>query len=162
MNNDERTTGSGAHGQHNHGQDHQHHGHQGRTEGEEVIQLREEELVPTKQAVQAGEVELRKTVHEEQREIPVNVAHEEVTIERRPVDRPVSGEIGDMQDESVRVPVYEEQVQMQRQGRVAEEVVIGKDVVQEQGTVAGTVRREDIEVVDDIDSNLHRDVDTSR
>lgn len=129
-------------------------------EGQQVIELREEEVVPVKQAVQAGEVEVRKVVHEEQREIPVNVAREEVRIERHAVDRPLSGDVGDMQDEVVRVPVYEEQVELQRQGRVAEEVVIGKEVQQERQTVTGTVRREDVEVVDDTDVRVRGDVRT--
>jgi len=127
-------------------------------EGEQVIELREEEVVPVKQAVQAGEVEVRKTVHEEQREIPVDVAREEIRIDRHPVDRPVSGDIGDMQDETVRVPVYEEQVELQRQGRVAEEVVIGKETTQQQQNVTGAVRREDVEVVNDTNVRTRGDV----
>jgi uncharacterized protein (TIGR02271 family) len=111
------------------------------------IQLREEELHATKQAVQAGEVEIRKTVHEEQRQIPVDLRHEEVYVERRQVDQPISGEITDAQDEVIRIPVYEEQVQVTKQGRIAEEVVIGKNVEQERQVVSGTVRREDVEVV---------------
>jgi len=130
------------------------------SEGEQVLQLHEEEIVPVKQAVQSGQVEVRKTVHEEQREIPVNVAREEVTIERRAVNEPVSGDIGEMRDEVIQVPVYEEQVQLQKQGRVAEEVVIGKNVQQDQQTVTGTVRREDVEVVDDGNTRVRGDVET--
>jgi len=110
------------------------------------LQLREEQLTATKQARQAGEVQVHKTVHEEQQQIPVNLRHEEVTIERHAVDRPVGGEIGDLQDETIRVPVYEEQAQLTKQGRVAEEVVINKDVVEQQQTLQGTVRREDVEL----------------
>jgi len=119
----------------------------GRTADEMRVQLREEELIPTKQAVQAGEVELRKTVHEEQREVPVNLQREQVTIERHAVDRPLGeGEFGDLRDETIDVPVYEERAELQKRGRVAEEVTIGKDVTQEQQTMRGTVRREDIDV----------------
>lgn len=131
------------------------------------IQLREEELHATKQAVQAGEVEIRKTVHEEQRQIPVDLRHEEVYVERRQVDQPISGEITDAQDEVIRVPVYEEQVQVTKQGRIAEEVVIGKNVEQERQVVSGTVRREDIEVVNTDglevrgDAQVRGDVDAS-
>jgi len=110
------------------------------------LHLREEQLTATKQARQAGEVQVHKTVHEEQQQIPVNLRHEEVTIERHAVDRPVSGEIGDLQDETIRVPVYEEQAQLQKQGRVTEEVIINKDVVEQQQTLQGTVRREDVEL----------------
>lgn len=120
----------------------------GRNADELRVQLREEELIANKTAQQAGEVQLRKTVREEEREIPVNLRHEEVTIERHAVNRPLGeGEItGDMQNEVINVPIYEEQAQLQKQGRVAEEVIINKDVVQEQQTLRGSVRKEDIEV----------------
>jgi len=112
------------------------------------LQLREETLTATKQAVQAGEVEVRKVVHERQEQIPVNLTHEEVYVERHAVDRPVApGEINDMQDEVIRVPVYEEQAQLQKQARVREEVEIGKRGVQEQQTLTGTTRHEHAEVV---------------
>lgn len=138
-----------------------------RNDEEMRIQLREEELSAQKRAVQAGEVEVRKTVHEEQRQIPVDVRHEEVYVERRQVDQPISGEITDTQDEVIRVPVYEEQVQVTKQGRVAEEVVIGKNVEQERQVVSGTVRREDVEVVETgnlearRDTNARNDVDVN-
>lgn len=130
------------------------------TANELRLQLREEELHATKQAVQAGEVEVRKTVHEEQRQIPVDLKHEEVYVERRQVDQPISGEITDAQDEVIRVPVYEEQVQVTKQGRIAEEVVIGKNVEQERQVVSGTVRREDVEVVNTGDVEVRGDMQT--
>lgn len=130
------------------------------TANELRLQLREEELHATKQAVQAGEVEIRKTVHEEQRQIPVDLKHEEVYVERRQVDQPISGEITDAQDEVIRVPVYEEQVQVTKQGRIAEEVVIGKNVEQERQVVSGTVRREDVEVVNTGDVEVRGDMQT--
>jgi len=119
----------------------------GRNADQMRVELREEELVANKTAQQAGEVQLRKTVREEEREIPVNLRHEEVNIERHAVNRPLrEGEIGDLQDETISVPVYEEQAQLQKQGRVAEEVVINKDVVEDQQTLRGTVRKEDIDI----------------
>lgn len=112
------------------------------------VQLREETLTPVKQNVQAGEVELHKVVHERQQEVPVTLTHEEVYVERHAVDRPAtSGDITDMQDEVIRVPVYEEQAELQKQTRVREEVNIGKKAVQEQQTLAGTARHEHVEVV---------------
>jgi len=111
------------------------------------VQLREEQLSATKTSNQAGEVQLHKVVHEKEQEIPVTLRHEEVTIERHAVDRPVEGgEITDLKDEVIRVPIYEEQAQLQKQGRVAEEVVIGKEVREEQQTLRGTTRHEHLEV----------------
>ncbi|HEX8220819.1 MAG TPA: YsnF/AvaK domain-containing protein [Chloroflexia bacterium] len=111
------------------------------------LQLREETLTPVKQAVQSGEVQVQKVVHERQQEIPVNLRHEEVTIERHAVDRPAtSDELSDMTDQVISVPVYEERAELQKQARVREEVTIGKQAVEEQQTLTGTTRHEHLEV----------------
>jgi len=120
---------------------------QGNNAEQNRVQLREETLSATKQATQAGEVELHKVVHEKEQQIPVNLAHEEVTITRHAVDRPLqAGEITDLKDEVIRVPVYEEQAQLQKQARVREEVEIKKQVVNEQQTLSGTTKHEHLEV----------------
>jgi uncharacterized protein (TIGR02271 family) len=140
----------------------------GWNEDELRVQLREETLQPVKQAVQKGEVQLNKTVHERQQEVPVNLRREEVYVNRQAVDRPASpGEIGDMQDEVVRVPVYEEQAELQKQARVREEVNIGKRAVEEQQTLTGTTRHEHLEVNEtgnaqiegNVQGDVNRDVD---
>jgi len=111
------------------------------------VQLREESLTPTKQAVQTGEVGVRKTIREEQHEVPVNLVHEEVIVERRAVDRPADpSELGDMREETMTVPVYEERADLQKQARVYEEVTLRKQPVQEQRTVTGTTRREEMDL----------------
>jgi len=112
------------------------------------LRLHSEELSATKTAQQAGEVEVRKVVHEREEQIPVNLRHEEVYVERRAINEPANpDEIRDMQDEVIRVPVYEEQAQLHKQARVTEEVTIGKNVVEEQQNLSGTVRHEHAEVV---------------
>ena len=114
------------------------------------VQLRDETLTPVKEAQQSGEVQLRKVVHERQVEVPVTLRQEEVIIERVPVDREVSaaeaGEITEMGDQVIRVPVYEEQVELQKSTRVREEVTIGKRAVEQQQNVSGTTRHEHLEV----------------
>jgi uncharacterized protein (TIGR02271 family) len=133
-----------------------------RDQGPQKVQLREEQLTATKQPVQTGEVNLHKTVHEEEHEVPVNLKHEEVVVNRQAVDRPAEpGQIGDMQDEVIRVPVYEEQAQLQKQARVREEVEVEKRAVNEQQTMTGTTRREDLQVERSGDVNVHGNVDTT-
>jgi hypothetical protein len=56
-------------------------------EGQEAVQLREEELVANKQRAETGPVQIGKEVVSEQRTLDVPVTREEVTIERHPVDR---------------------------------------------------------------------------
>jgi uncharacterized protein (TIGR02271 family) len=96
----------------------------------------------------------------------VELRREEVTIDRRPVDRPLGpGETADVGDEVISVPVYEERADIRKEGRVVEEVVIDKDVSQEQQTLAGTVRREELDVDQAGDVEVRGDVnvrDTQR
>jgi uncharacterized protein (TIGR02271 family) len=130
----------------------------GRAQTAEDLRLRlhSEELSATKTAQQAGEVEVRKVVHEREQQVPVNLRHEEVYIERRAVNEAANpDDIRDMQDEVIRVPVYEEQAQLQKQARVTEEVVIGKQAVEEQQTLSGTVRHEHVEVANSGDIQVH-------
>ena len=58
------------------------------------------------------------------------------------------------QSGTIEVPVYGEEVDMQKRARVVEEVEISKDAVQETRQVSGTVRREDVEVVDETGGNV--------
>lgn len=110
------------------------------------VQLRDESLSAVKQNVQAGEVELHKVVHEKQEQVPVTLRHEEVYIERTPVDRPAGPNDVDMTDQVISVPVYEEQAELQKQARVREEVNISKRAQEEQQTLTGSTRHEDLEV----------------
>ena len=105
-----------------------------RSADEARLVLVREQLIPTKQAVQAGEVQVRKTTHEHQEQFPVTLTHEEVTIERRPIQGQVSEADLTAGEQVVRVPIYEEQAQLQKQA-TAEEVVVRKQQVQQQQTL---------------------------
>ncbi len=123
------------------------------TEDAQRIQLREEQLQARKQAVQTGEVGLRKEVVTEQQTIDVPVTREEVYIERRPA----SGEPSDTpigEGETYRVPVREEQVTVEKQPVVREEVSLGKRQVQETQQVSDTVRREEAHIEREGDVNI--------
>lgn len=124
-------------------------------EDEVRLQLREETLTPVKQAVQTGEVGVRTTIREQQHEVPVNLRREEVVVERHAVDRPADpSELRDMREESMSVPVYEEQAELQKQARVYEEVTLSKQPVEEQRTITGTTRREELDVTQSGDVNI--------
>jgi uncharacterized protein (TIGR02271 family) len=115
------------------------------TEDERSVQLREERLRAEKETVRAGEVALRKEVVTEQKSIDVPVTHEEVVVERRPVEgRPAAGDM--REGEQIRVPVRDEQVRLDKQTVVTEEVSVGKRPVVETERVSGTVRREEAHV----------------
>jgi uncharacterized protein (TIGR02271 family) len=111
-----------------------------RDETGQVIQLKEEHLRAHKERVNAGEVEVRKEVHTEQRQITVPVEREEVVVERRPASGRASG---DMKAEQIRIPVKEERVKVSKETVAKEEVRVGKQKVRENRTVSGTVRKEE-------------------
>ena len=113
----------------------------------ETIQLREEELRARKETVQTGEVEIRKEVVTEQKTMEVPVTHEEVVIERHPVDRrPADSEIGTGPEDAVRIPVHEERVHLEKDAVVTEELTVGKRQVEETERLSSTVRREEARV----------------
>ena len=114
------------------------------TDEQRVLRLRGEQLNVSKQAVQAGEVDLSKQVISQQQTVNVPVTHEEVYIENRPVtDATVDDNTPIGTDETIRVPVSEERVNVSKDTVVTGEVSIGKRAVQENQQVTDTVRHEE-------------------
>jgi len=111
-----------------------------------TMQLREEELVPRKERVETGQVQIGKEIVTEQRTLDVPVTREEVTIERHPVDRRPTERPIDEHGQTIEVPVREEQVQLEKKAVVYEEVGVEKREVQETQVVSGTVRREEARI----------------
>jgi uncharacterized protein (TIGR02271 family) len=109
------------------------------------LQLRDEELDVRKQPVQAGEVRVRKEVVTEQRTIDVPVTREEVVIERHQVADGTPAGAGTDQTE-IRVPVMEEQVQVDKRPVVREEISVGKRPVEDVRHVEGTVSHEEARI----------------
>jgi uncharacterized protein (TIGR02271 family) len=114
-----------------------------------VVPAYEEELTVGKRQEQIGEVHLRKEVVQEQETVPVNLRHEEVTVERVAV----SGQAVDpaalrdaFQGEDITVPVMGEEAVVGTQTREVEEVRLHKGATQEQQQVTGTVRKERVTV----------------
>jgi uncharacterized protein (TIGR02271 family) len=109
-----------------------------RTEGELAAGTRERE---------AGSMRVRKRVRTDREQIEVPTRHEEVSVERVPVEgEATEAEIG---EDEVRVPVTEEEVVVEKRPVAKEEVRIRKDVVEDTETVEADVRREEVEVEDD-------------
>jgi uncharacterized protein (TIGR02271 family) len=120
-------------------------------EDEEIrIPVMEEELTATVRPQEAGAVRIEKRVVAEDRELEVPVTEERVRVERRVVDRPATAADADAFEEMViDVPLRSETVDVQKQARVAEEVVVGKEAVQRTQRVSDTVRREEVVVDED-------------
>jgi uncharacterized protein (TIGR02271 family) len=110
------------------------------------VQRTEEELAAGTREREAGEVRVQKNVRTERESVAVPTRHEEVSVERVPLEGEASeAEIG---DDEVSVPVTEEEVVVSKQPVVKEELRIRKDVVEDTEVVEEDVRREEIDVDD--------------
>jgi uncharacterized protein (TIGR02271 family) len=116
-------------------------------EDELRVQRSEEELAAGTREREAGQLKVRKRVRTDRETIEVPTRHEEVTVERVPVEGEASeAQIG---EDEVSVPVTEEEVVVEKRPVAKEEVRIRKDVVEDTEVVEEDVRREEVEVEDD-------------
>jgi len=116
-------------------------------EDEVRVQRTEEELKVGTRERKAGSIRVRKRVRTDHERIEVPTRHEEVSVERVPVEGEASeAEIG---DDEVVVPVTEEEVVVHKRPVLKEEVRIRKEVVEESEVVEEDVRREEVEVEDE-------------
>lgn len=115
------------------------------------LRRHEEELRIGKQQVEAGEVNLRKSVETEHVSQRVPVRREEVEIERRPISadsRSTAGaQIGD--EDEIRIPLMAEEVVTEKRVVPKEEIVIRKRIVEGEETVEADLRRERIDIDED-------------
>jgi uncharacterized protein (TIGR02271 family) len=116
-------------------------------DGDEIrVQRSEEELRVGTREREAGEVGVRKQVRTEREQVRVPTRHEEVSVERVPVNEDGTGaEIG---DDEVSVPVVEEEVVVEKRPVVKEEIRVRKDVVEDEQVVEEDVRKEEVDVED--------------
>jgi len=112
---------------------------------ERRLTLSEEQLAIGKRQVQAGEVELRKTVETENVRESVPLVHEEVSVERRPLsgtDATLDASSTAFGEETIRVPLMAEEAVIDKRVVATEEVVVRTNQVTENQVVEDTVRRE--------------------
>ncbi len=115
-------------------------------EDELRVQRSEEELVAGTREREAGSMKVKKSVRTDRERIEVPTKHEEVTVERVPVDgEATEAQIG---EDEVSVPVTEEEVVVDKRAVAKEEIRLRKDTVQDTEVVEEDVRREEVEVED--------------
>jgi uncharacterized protein (TIGR02271 family) len=116
-------------------------------EDEVRVQRTEEELRVGTRERKAGSIRVRKRVRTDHERIEVPTRHEEISVERVPVEGEASeAEIG---EDEVVIPVTEEEVVVHKRPVAKEEVRIRKDVVEDTEVVEEDVRREEVEVEDE-------------
>ncbi len=126
----------------------------GAESGQQRLELREEELDIEKRQAKAGEVRVRKEAVTEQRNIEVPVTREEVVIERRPVAGREASGTGMGENEEVRIPLMEEEVDVKKRDVVREEIDVGKRRVDETRQVSDTLRREEARIETEGDTTM--------
>jgi len=125
---------------------------------EATLPVIEEELKVGKREVRRGGVRVYTRTTERPVEEQVNLREERATVERRPVDRPVSdADSAAFQDKTIEVRETVEEPVVSKTARVVEEVLIGKEVRERTETVGDIVRRTDVEV-EQLSSDAQADV----
>lgn len=115
--------------------------------GEVRLPVVEEELQVGKREVDRGGVRIYSRVEETPVQETVQLREERVSVERRPADRPLTdADPAPFQERTIEVRETAEEVVVAKKARVAEEVVIRKDVEHRTETVQDTVRRTEVDV----------------
>ncbi|MFO1431716.1 MAG: YsnF/AvaK domain-containing protein [Candidatus Competibacteraceae bacterium] len=117
--------------------------------GEQVLPVMEEQLVVGKREVRQGGVRAYTRIVEKPVEETINLRQEQVQVERRPVDRPISpSELETFKEGTIEMTARTEEPVVTKQARVIEEVVLHKDVEERTETIRDTVRHTDVQVED--------------
>jgi uncharacterized protein (TIGR02271 family) len=116
-------------------------------EDELRVQRTEEELRAGTREREAGAINVRKRVRTDREQISVPTKHEEVSVERVPVEGREASE-AEIGEDEVSMPVVEEEVVVEKRPVVKEELRIRKDVVEDEEVVEEDVRKEEVDVED--------------
>lgn len=114
----------------------------------QVFQLYEERLVAKKKQVKTGEVAIAKHVETYKARISVPLEKERLVIEQLPVDEtPVApGKAEFDQRELVRMEIYEQTADIQKQLFVREQISVRKEIEHDTVEVEDNIRREELDV----------------
>ncbi len=119
-----------------------------RDEDELRVQRTEEELRAGTREREAGEVRVRKNGRTDREQVRVPKRHEEVSVERVPVEEGREASETEIGYEEIQVPVTEEEVVVEKRPEVKEEIRLRKTPVEEEEVVEEYVRREEVEIED--------------
>ena len=113
---------------------------------DEAIPIVEERLVVGKREVERGGVRVRSYVVETPVSEQVSLREENVSIERRPVDRALTGAEDAFQDRTIEMTETAEEAVVAKTATIKEELTIRKDVSQRTEEINDTVRHTEVEV----------------
>jgi uncharacterized protein (TIGR02271 family) len=112
-----------------------------------AIPVVQEELKVGKREVQRGGVRVFSRVVETPVNESVSLREEHVSVERRPVDQPISTtDAAAFKEQSIELREKAEEAVVQKSARVVEEVVVGKEATQRQQNISDSVRHTEVQV----------------
>ncbi|WP_136685758.1 YsnF/AvaK domain-containing protein, partial [Falsirhodobacter xinxiangensis] len=117
----------------------------------ESIPVVEERLRVGKRDASHGRVRVRAYTVEEPITESIDLREDRVEIERRPVDRAVTGTEAAFQDRTLEAEEYREEAVVSKEARVVEEVGLRKTSDTHRETISDTVRHTEVEIEDDRD-----------
>jgi uncharacterized protein (TIGR02271 family) len=121
----------------------------GRTEEDQVIELRQEELVPRTEMQEVGEARIRTWIQETPARLEVDAYTEEVEVEHVPVGQVVSERKAPWQEDDVLiVPIYEEQLVVSKRLVMREQIRVRRVGSHRRELFEDTLRRERLDVED--------------
>jgi hypothetical protein len=115
-------------------------------EKEITLPVMEEDLRVGKRTVTRPGARVHTHVEESPVEERVRLREENVTVERRPANRLVENAPGAFKEGTIEITETSEIPIAEKQVRVIEEVVIGKEITEREETVRDTVKRREVEV----------------
>ncbi len=115
--------------------------------GETVIPVIEEYAVIDKKIVETGKVKISKRIKEQEQFVDVPLMHEEISVERVPVNKfvEVKPEIR-YEGNLMIIPVIEQRVVLQKQLFVTEELHVRTDVIETHHTEEMTLLKEEVDI----------------
>lgn len=119
------------------------------TDRDGTIEVAEENLRLGKRDVSHGRVRVRSYVVEEAVSADVNLRSERVELERRVVDRPVTGADAAFRDQTIELEETAEEAVVSKEARVKEEIDLRKVGSERVETVSDTVRRTEVDIEDE-------------
>jgi uncharacterized protein (TIGR02271 family) len=115
-------------------------------DNEVVLPIIEEQLRLGKRTVEKGGAQVRTSIAEVPVEESVTLREENVTVERRPVDRAVANAPGAFKEGTIEITTQAEVPVVSKEAHVVEEVVVGKNVTEHQETIRDTIKRTEVDI----------------
>lgn len=116
-------------------------------DGDQKIQVVEENLQVGKREVETGGVRVRSRIVERPVEENLRLREERVVVQRNPVNRPATdADLNAFQEGQIEVRETAEQAVVSKTANVVEEISIGKEVNEREETIRDTVRKTEVDV----------------